>query len=113
MLLVLEDNPDKLSNLLLRYRDRYKENTLVICDTVPKAQAMIQKLVSEEPFELWLDEELRGGGSGHEFFKWLIEFQAKPSFLLITTLGLRAKELMENCARLNNVPYSVWAGPFS
>lgn len=112
MLLILEDNIDKLSLLCQRFRDRLTDQMVVVCNTVAKAQYMVQKLTPCE-IELWLDEDLGAGGSGFAFLTWLIEFQEKIDFLLIITLSMRSKDQIEALAKAAKIPYRVWAGPFS
>ncbi len=112
MILILEDNAGKLANLLTRYDQRIRGETVIIADTVTKAQYAVQKLLADgEPYELWLDGEVIGG-YGIQLFDWLCDNGYKPSYLLVISLGFRSKETIVAKALAENIPHAVWAGPF-
>lgn len=111
MLLILEDNPDKRSLLLDRYRRRTEGKTILCADSVKKGQLLVQKLLDGGAFELWLDNELVGS-SGLDFLNWLIEYDCKPTYVLVTTFTPRVQNEMKAICVANNMPHSVWAGPF-
>lgn len=111
MLLILEDNLDKLTLLLSRFRQRTSGKTILCADSVTKGQSLALSLLDGIPFELWLDSELNGS-FGIQFLYWLIELNMKPSFVLITTMGPNAKRMMvERCVKFD-IPHDSWAGPF-
>lgn len=111
MLLILEDNGDKVSNLLLRYPDKLTE-TSVICKTVKAAQYFLQKMENPEPFELWLDNDLGPGGNGIAFLSWCIESKYQISKLFMITLSISARHEIYKIADKANIPWTEWGGPF-
>lgn len=111
MLLILEDNLDKLTNLLDHFRERTHGKTILCVDSVKQGQYLVQKLLENEPFELWLDSELVRS-TGLSFFNWLMEIKVKPAFVIITSFNPSAShELAKRCVMFE-IAHRVWAGPF-
>lgn len=111
MLLILEDNLDKLGLLLSKFRDRIAGRTILCADSVTKGQYLVQRMLEGLDFELWLDGELVGS-NGLTFLNWLLEFNCKPTFVLITAMGPTMQELLEATCASVSIPHHKWAGPF-
>ncbi len=77
-ILILEDNDEKIQNILVKYKDLFKNNEVFIARSVETAKWYI----SADPGGIWLflDYELAPGcGTGTEFLDWMLA--KAPQFL--------------------------------
>lgn len=100
-LLILEDNFDKILNLLVRFREEIAGLTILIADSETKAQLLIEELIAfeAETWTLWLDQELiPSGGTGYSLLSWCITEYHTPDHVKIITHSLDyGKKMAQLC----------------
>ena len=108
-LLIVEDNLDKILNLLAHYREEIAGLTILIADSETKARLLIEELIAAEAEEwtLWLDNDLiPGGGSGYSLLSWCIAEFHTPDHVNVITHSLEYRKKMIQLCRTHNISCS-------
>lgn len=105
MILILEDNDDKIESIFQKYRSDIAGRQVLVCRTVEQAQQAMERL-DREMWMLFIDNDLGYGGTGMEFLDWLAELTPSTIIekIVITSLGLNIPKLMmSRCEKLNTL----------
>lgn len=113
MILILEDNPEKIRNLLYKFGNEHLPgNRVVIVDSVADAKAVCRLMPMEE-LNLWLDNEVKGSETGTDFLQFILaERKHWLESVMLITLNRSAQSIMKALCEEHGVAHTIWAGPF-
>lgn len=102
MILILEDNQDKVGNFLIK-QEGIKE-PMIWFQRQLEAQEFVE--IYNGQIQLVLDEELWPGcGSGHQFLEWVIEkHKNKIKSVIVNTFSITMRKVMAEMVNKAQIP---------